>query len=38
MSLIQPAPASAEEAARPLDIPPDRVMEMDEEEWYAKVY
>ncbi|MCA9519146.1 MAG: OPT/YSL family transporter, partial [Myxococcales bacterium] len=38
--LFQKAPKNAEEAARfgPLDIPPDQVLEMDEDEWYAKVY
>ncbi|MFZ5476717.1 MAG: OPT family oligopeptide transporter [Myxococcota bacterium] len=38
MSLIQPAPTSAEDAPRPLDVSPDKVLEMDEEEWYQKVY
>ena len=37
MSLFQ-KPAADTDASRPLDIPPDKVLEMDEEEWYAKVY
>ncbi len=38
--LFQPAPKSVEEAEKygPLDIPPDQVLEMDEKEWYQKVY
>ena len=40
MALFQQAPQNQEEAERykPLDIPPDQVLEMDEEEWYARVY
>ena len=40
MALFQRAPANAEEVERgkPIDIPPDKVLEMDEEEWYARVY
>ncbi|MCX8228420.1 MAG: OPT/YSL family transporter [Planctomycetota bacterium] len=40
MALFQKAPATAEEAAQygPLDINPDQVLEMDEAEWYEKVY
>lgn len=38
--MFQAAPKTPEEAARwgPLDIPPDKVAEMTEDEWYAKVY
>ena len=38
--MFQPAPITPEElhAARPLDITPDQVAEMTEEEWYSKVY
>lgn len=38
--LFQRAPASLEEAQQhpPLDIGPDQVLEMDEADWYAKVY
>lgn len=38
--LFQKAPRNAAEAALygPLDIPPDQVLEMDEAEWYARVY
>ena len=38
--LFQRPPRTPEEveAARPLDIPPDAVLEMDEDEWYGKVY
>lgn len=40
MSLFQKAPTTQEEvdAAKPLDIAPSEVLEMTEEEWYAKVY
>lgn len=40
MSLFQKAPASVEEAERwrPLEIGPDQVLELSEEEWYTKVY
>ncbi len=40
MSLFQKAPSTQEEvdAAKPLDIAPSDVLEMTEEEWYAKVY
>ena len=40
MALFQPPPADALELerSRPLDIPPDHVQEMDEGEWYARVY
>ncbi len=40
MSLFQPAPKTPEEveAARPLSISPDKVLEMSEEEWYAQIY
>jgi uncharacterized oligopeptide transporter (OPT) family protein len=40
MPVLQPAPTTQEEvdAARPLNIPPDQVLEMDEAEWYRKVY
>ncbi|MCB9897036.1 MAG: OPT/YSL family transporter [Planctomycetes bacterium] len=40
MALFQPAPKTTEdfEAAKPLDIPPDQVLEFDEERWYAEVY
>ncbi len=40
MGLFQKAPRTAEEVAlaRPLAIGPDRVQEMTEEEWYAKIY
>ena len=40
MPLFQKAPRTAAEldAARPLDISPDEVLELDEEEWYARVY
>ncbi len=38
--MFQPPPVTPEElhAARPLDISPDQVAEMTEEEWYARVY
>ena len=40
MALFQPAPRTDEEleAAKPLDITPDQVLEFDEERWYAEVY
>ncbi|MFN7145440.1 MAG: OPT family oligopeptide transporter [Myxococcota bacterium] len=40
MAQLQAAPKTQEEvdAARPLPIPPDQVLEMDEATWYAKVY
>ncbi|MES2638448.1 MAG: OPT family oligopeptide transporter [Myxococcota bacterium] len=40
MSPLQSAPKTQEEvdAARPLSIPPDQVLEMDEATWYAKIY
>lgn len=40
MSLFQKAPETAEEvaSAHPGEIPPDQVQNMDEKEWYAKVY
>lgn len=40
MSLFQrPAETPEEiEASRPLDIPPERVLEMDEAEWYARIH
>lgn len=40
MALFQRAPRTQAEVdrSRPLDIPPDKVLEMDEAEWYAKVY
>ena len=40
MSLFQKAPPSPEEAKsyEPLEIGPDEVLEMSEEEWYAKIY
>ena len=40
MALFQKAPTTQEEVdrAKPLDIPPDKVLEMDEAEWYEKVY
>lgn len=40
MALFQPAPKSDAdvEASRPLDVGPEQVLEMDEAEWYAKVY
>jgi uncharacterized oligopeptide transporter (OPT) family protein len=40
VSLFQrPAETSDEiEASRPLDIPPERVLEIDEPEWYARIY
>ena len=40
MSLFQrPAETPEEvEASRPLDIPPERVLEIDEPEWYARIY
>ncbi len=40
MALFQKPPANEEELedCRPLDIAPDEVLEMDEDEWYARVY
>lgn len=40
MGLFQKAPRTAEEVAltRPLDLGPDKVQEMSEREWYAKIY
>lgn len=40
MALFQKAPSTPEEYEqyKPLDIPPDKVLEMDEDEWYEKVY
>ena len=40
MALFQKAPKSSEEAKsyEPLDISPDQVLEMSEEEWYEKIY
>ena len=40
MALFQPAPSTQAEvdACRPLDIPPDSVLEMTEDEWYRKIY
>ena len=40
MALFQPAPKSAEdiERAKPLAIPPDEVLDYDEDTWYEKVY
>lgn len=40
MALFQPAPTTQAEvdAAGPLDISPDQVLEMDEATWYAQVY
>jgi uncharacterized oligopeptide transporter (OPT) family protein len=40
MPLLQDAPRTPEEleAARPLDVPPEQVLEMDEATWYEKVY
>ncbi len=40
MALFQPAPRDAAdvERSRPLDIPPDKVLEMDEATWYEKIY
>lgn len=40
MGLFQRAPQTAEEieASRPLDIPPEVVAEMDEQEWYERAY
>jgi uncharacterized oligopeptide transporter (OPT) family protein len=40
MGLFQKAPSTPEEAerCRPLEISPDEVLELDEEEWYARVY
>ena len=40
MSIFQPAPRTPDEvaAAAPLSISPDQVLEMDEAEWYARVY
>ncbi|MDF2695333.1 MAG: Oligopeptide transporter, family, partial [Labilithrix sp.] len=40
MSLFQRPAETPEdiEASRPLDIPPERVLEIDEPEWYARIY
>ncbi len=40
MALFQPVPSTPEEieASKPLDIPPEQVLEMDEATWYAKAY
>ena len=40
MGLFQKAPSNPAEYEqyKPLDIPPDKVLEMDEDEWYEKVY
>ncbi len=40
MALFQRAPRTPEEAAayKPLDIGPDKVLEMDEDQWYAEIY
>jgi uncharacterized oligopeptide transporter (OPT) family protein len=40
MPLFQKPPRTLEEAAKykPLDVGPDQVLEMSEEEWYARVY
>jgi uncharacterized oligopeptide transporter (OPT) family protein len=40
MALFQPAPRSQEELDRckPLDIGPDKVLDMDEEAWYRQIY
>ncbi len=40
MSVFQKPPSSPKEYEQfvPLDIPPDEVLEMDEDEWYEKVY
>ena len=40
MPLFQPAPETAEEmeTSRPLDISPEEVAELDEDEWYARAY
>lgn len=40
MAIFQKAPKSPEEAStfKPLDISPDQVLEMNEEEWYEKIY
>lgn len=40
MPLFQKPPQTQEEYEqyKPLDIPPDEVLKMDEDEWYAKVY
>ncbi len=40
MSMLQPSPRTQSEVddARPLSIPPDQVLEMDEATWYAKIY
>lgn len=40
MSLFQQAPQTQADVdkCRPLDIPPDQVLEMSEEEWYEKIY
>ncbi|MCK6507477.1 OPT/YSL family transporter [Myxococcota bacterium] len=40
MPLFQPAPKTQEEVdkSKPLSIPPDQVLEMDEATWYEKIY
>lgn len=40
MPLFQRAPSTEQdiERGRPLDIPPDRVLEFDDDQWYAQVY
>lgn len=40
MSLFQTPPTTPEEieASKPLDIPPEQVLQIDEAEWYARVY
>ena len=40
MPLFQKAPQTREEAeaVKPLDIAPDAVLNMDEDEWYEKIY
>ncbi|MDF1562922.1 MAG: OPT/YSL family transporter [Deltaproteobacteria bacterium] len=40
MALFQKPPSTPEEheLARPLDLPPGKVLEYDEEQWYAEVY
>ena len=38
MSLFQTPPDKPEDAPRPLNVSPDRVAEMDEQQWYAEVY
>lgn len=40
MALFQKPPRTPEEleASKPLEIPPDKVLEMDEDEWYRRIY